>query len=490
MSALPERPLSVLVAALGGEGGGVLADWLVGAAQSEGFPVQRTAIPGVAQRTGATTYYIEIFPTTRAELAGREPILTLVPSPGGIDLMVASELMEAGRALQNGFVSPDRTTLIASTHRVYSVTEKAALGDGRFEAGRVLEAARVLARQRILADLAALARESGSIINAVLLGAIAGSGVLPLSRQAYEAAVAETGIAVAANLEGFATGFDIARAGTPEPQMAEPAAPPPATPPANLPALEKRLRETCPAELHELVGEAVARLADYQNAAYAGRYLDRLDGVLAADQSPDLATSRSVARHLAAWMSYQDVIRVADLKTRSERLRRVRTEVGAKPGQPLRIVDYLKPGLEELCSLLPTAIARPLLAWAERTGRLESFNIGLHIPTSSVSGFVLLRLLGGLRWWRPRSFRFGDEQTRIEAWLATVTRAAALDADFALQVAETARLHKGYGETYRRGRRNFDGILEAHVAPRLAAGEGRGAAAAVEGAIAAALAVS
>ena len=198
MKGRAERPLSIQVAALGGEGGGVLADWLVAAAESQGFPVQRTAIPGVAQRTGATTYYIEIFPTTRSELAGREPILTLTPSPGGIDLMVASELMEAGRALQNGFISPDRTTLIASTHRVYSVSEKSALGDGRFEAESVLEAAQVLARQTILDNFAVLAQESGSIINAVLLGAIAGSGILPIPRPAFEAAIEETGIAVAA----------------------------------------------------------------------------------------------------------------------------------------------------------------------------------------------------------------------------------------------------------------------------------------------------
>ncbi len=489
MSGLPERPLGILVAALGGEGGGVLADWLVAAAESEGFPVQRTAIPGVAQRTGATTYYIEIFPATRSQLAGREPVLTLTPSPGGIDLMVASELMEAGRALQNGFISPERTTLIASTHRVYSVTEKSALGDGRFAAERVIEAAKVLARDSILADLADLAGQSGSIINAVLLGAIAGSDRLPLSRQAYEAAIEETGIAVAANLKGFAAGFEIVRSGTPEPVVAEPTTPRPAAA-ASQPALEKRLREAYPAELHELLGQAVGRLADYQNAAYAARYLDRLDAVLAADNSANQAVSHSVARHLAAWMGYEDVICVADLKTRADRLSRVRQEVQAGPGEPLRIVDYLKPGLEELCSLLPGAAARPLLAWAMRSGKLETFNVGLHIPTSSVSGFLLLRLLGGLRWWRPRSYRFLDEQARIERWLAAVVEAAALDSEFALQVAETARLRKGYGETYRRGRRNFDSIIESHVTPHLAAGDGQGAAAEVKSAIEAALATS
>ncbi|HEY6864649.1 MAG TPA: indolepyruvate oxidoreductase subunit B, partial [Burkholderiales bacterium] len=82
MSALPERPITILVAALGGEGGGVLADWIVAAATALEFPVQSTSIPGVAQRTGATTYYIEIYPAKSTDLGGRRPVMTLTPAPG------------------------------------------------------------------------------------------------------------------------------------------------------------------------------------------------------------------------------------------------------------------------------------------------------------------------------------------------------------------------------------------------------------------------
>ena len=64
------RPITILIAALGGEGGGVLTDWIVAAAASQGFPVQSTSIPGVAQRTGATTYHIELLPRPRPRLAG------------------------------------------------------------------------------------------------------------------------------------------------------------------------------------------------------------------------------------------------------------------------------------------------------------------------------------------------------------------------------------------------------------------------------------
>jgi len=56
------QAVSILLCALGGEGGGVLADWLVDVARIADYPAQATSIPGVAQRTGATTYYLEIYP--------------------------------------------------------------------------------------------------------------------------------------------------------------------------------------------------------------------------------------------------------------------------------------------------------------------------------------------------------------------------------------------------------------------------------------------
>ena len=75
------QPITVLVTALGGEGGGVLAEWLVATAVRSGHAAQSTSIPGVAQRTGATTYYVEIFPQPAAALGGRETILLAEDEP-------------------------------------------------------------------------------------------------------------------------------------------------------------------------------------------------------------------------------------------------------------------------------------------------------------------------------------------------------------------------------------------------------------------------
>src|SRR5262249_36103247 len=205
------RPIAMLIAALGGEGGGVLTDWIVSAASAHGYPVQSTSIPGVAQRTGATTYYIEMLPTTVATLGGKRPVLALTPGGGDVDVVVASELLEAGRAIGNGYVTPDRTTVIASTHRAYAIAERMAMGDGRYDASRLVKAIDTDGKQHLLFDMAAIAKDAGTIVNAVMLGAIAAAGVLPIPAEAFEAAIRADGKAVEANLRGFRAGLQAAK---------------------------------------------------------------------------------------------------------------------------------------------------------------------------------------------------------------------------------------------------------------------------------------
>ena len=416
-----------------------MADWLMEAATAGGYPAQATSIPGVAQRTGATTYYLEIFPFPRKDLNGREPVLSLTPSPGNVDVMVASELIEAGRAMLNGFVSPERTTLIASTHRIYATVEKMQMADGRFDSERVLDAAGKLAQRAVLFDMRKLAQESGTVINAVLFGAMAGSGVLPLSREGCEQAIRRGGRGAEASLRGFAAGFEIAARQRPAPAEAAP---------------PKRA-----SELNEVMTLAVQRLKDYQGDKYAALYEQRMKPFLGGDEK----LAAAVARHLALWMAYEDIIRVADLKTRASRFERVRKEVGAKPGEPVVVIDYLKPGVEEFASVLPHPLGKRLVGWAERRGKLDAYNVGMHIRTSGLFGYALVRSLAWLRPLRPMSYRYREEQQLIERWLGLVADAARRDAALAGEIAECARLIKGYGETHRRGRGNFLAIVDALV---------------------------
>src|SRR5262245_35085205 len=454
----PARPLTVLVAALGGEGGGVLADWLVGAATAAGYPVQSTSIPGVAQRTGATTYYVELYPAKHEALDGRRPVLALTPSPGNVDLMVASELVEAGRAMQNGFVSPDRTVLVASTHRIYSVAEKMAMGDGRADADRIVKAANELAQRAILFDMADATARSGTVISAVMFGAIAGAGVLPLSRAECEEAIRHGGKGVEASLRGFALGYAHATAQfTDEATTVSPAG----TKAWHANPIE-RVRNAFPGETHRILEEGVARTTDYQDAAYAARYLDRLEPIAKIDRAGYKLTNET-GRFLALWMCYEDVIRVADLKTRRSRFERVRAEVQAKPHEPVHIVEYLKPGVEEVAAVLPPRLASWLTGWATRRGLTDKLNVGMYVKTTSIRGFLQLRALAALRPWRRMTARFRDEQTLVDRWLAAVVAAAERDLGLALEIALCGRLIKGYGETGRGAKANFLRILDTIV---------------------------
>ncbi len=432
---LPQRSISILIAALGGEGGGVMAEWVVEAATNSGMPVQATSIPGVAQRTGATTYYLEIFPARRDTLGGREPMMALTPNPGNVDIMVASELMEAGRAMQNGFVSPERTTLIASTHRIYATSEKMQMADGRFDSEKVLGAAAGLAKQSVLFDMREIARVHGTVINAVLFGAMAGSGALPLTRAACEAAIGKSGRGAEASLRGFAAGFDLAAA-RPGPAQPRPSK-----------------------AVVDIIALCEARLLDYQGPAYVALFRARMQKIVPLGGK----LAEETARHLALWMAFEDIIRVADLKPRAGRFERVRKEARAAADEPVVIIDFLKPGVEEFASLLPPALGRRLMGWAEARGKMNAWNVGMHIKTSSVLGYLLVRSLAWLKPWRPHSFRYQIEQQHIDAWLSRVGDAGRRDPQLALEIAECAGLVKGYSDTHRRGMANFLAIMDALV---------------------------
>jgi indolepyruvate ferredoxin oxidoreductase, beta subunit len=452
------RPFTLLIAALGGEGGGVLTDWIVSAAEASGLPVQSTSIPGVAQRTGATTYYVEIFPVPLAELGGRRPVLALAPGVGDVDLVVASELLEAGRAIANGFVTKDRTLLIASVSRVYLTVEKMQMADGRYDSERVLKAAEQNAKERILFDMETAAKQAGAIVNAVMLGAIAGSGRLPVPTEAFEAAIKGDGKAVEANLRGFRAGFAAAREQVPAslPRSSKRPARP------TLAALEAEA-SALPEPARALATEGVRRLVAYQDADYARLYLDRLKPVT----EPKLLAE--TARHLAVRMSFEDVIRVAEAKISPERFRRIEGEIGAKD-QPYVITEFLKPGIEELCQVLPPRLARAIVAYSEKRGWLGKVYFGMELKTTTVWGYARFWALAKLRRFRPKSWRYAEEQLAIEAWLKRVAAAAKLSPELALEVAECARLIKGYGDTWKRGFGNYQTIEARVIVPVL---EGR-----------------
>ncbi|WP_332775847.1 indolepyruvate oxidoreductase subunit beta family protein [Polaromonas sp.] len=467
-----QRAITVAILAMGGEGGGVLADWLVDLAEQSGYFAQTTSVPGVAQRTGATIYYIEMFPEVGVP-QGARPVMALSPVPGEVDVVIASELMEAGRAMQRGLVTAERTTFIASTHRVYSMTERTAMGDGRVDSTKLLDGGRAAAKHFISADFAQLAEDTGSLIGPALYGALAATGRLPFSRGQFEDTVRRGGVGVNASLKAFAAGFAVALKGL-EPQLTlAPAAAPVGASSVGprLAALAQRIRDHFPAAAHETLCAGIVRMADYQDLAYAGEYLDRLaplGAMLPAGSPLSASLLDDTARHLALWMSYEDTVRVADLKTRRTRFQRVGGEVHLKDSQHLDIHEFLHPRVEEIADTLPAGLGRWLLASRWARACVQPFTRqGCVVRTSSIRGYLLLYGIAALRGLRRRSLRFQREHQRMDDWLATIMRLAPTHPELALEVARSQRLVKGYGDTHARGWRSYQRVMA--MLPRLQA---------------------
>jgi indolepyruvate ferredoxin oxidoreductase beta subunit len=158
--------------------------------------------------------------------------------------------------------------------------------------------------------------------------------------------------------------------------------------------------------------------------------------------------ARAVARYLALWMTYEDAVRVADLKTRATRFERIRA--GQARGAEIVVTDYLKPDLDEIWGVLPDRLVRPIARWAERRWPHGRPTLGQHVRTTTVSGYLRVWLLARLRRWRPISYRAREEHGRIARWLEAVRACAARDDALAAEVAKAAQLVKGYGDVRRR----------------------------------------
>ncbi len=459
-----ERPISIAILAMGGQGGGVLADWIVELAERQSWHAQTTSVPGVAQRTGATLYYLEMLPPKD----GRAPILSLMPAQGEVDVVLAAELMEAGRSILRGLVTPDRTTLIASTHRLYATAEKEKPGDATADPAVVVDAAGVAAKRVISFDMEALAGTNNSHISACLFGALAASGTLPFARENFEAVIKTGGRGVGPSLNAFRAAFEQAS----QPRATRPAVIKPGKRLAPLPSsagradldrLLARIRDF-PSPLHPILYAGVKRLTDFQDPAYANEYLDRIGKIHDLDRGhggaeKSYALTGAAAKYVAVAMAYDDVIRVAELKTRPERFARVRRENYVDPGQIVYTVEYMHPRLVEAAGTLPVPLGRFLETHAGLFGWM--FNKGRHVRTGTIRWFLMLYALAAVKPMRRATLRHGREMAHLDRWLSLAAATVAKNYDVAVEIINTRRLIKGYSDTHARGESKFDRVIGA-----------------------------
>ncbi len=461
--------IKLAILAVGGQGGGVLTNWIVDLAEQNGYVAQSTSVPGVAQRTGATVYYIEMCP-----VSDQDPVFALMPSPGDVDIVVAAEAMEAGRAVTRGFVSPDRTTLIASSHRMFAVSEKIVPGDGITSSERVIDRVGQAAQRVVCHDLAAVAADCGAHVSASLFGALAGAQCLPFERHHFEETIRASGRGVEPSLRAFGVAYGLAKDGATAPHMAPEEAVASAVKPQASIAPEKQRRgwhdllsrcEKLPAASQSIAQLGLAKVVDYQDLDYGKEYLDQL--IDAAEQDSrcggadkDFEFTTTLAKYLANAMCYDDVIRVADLKTRSTRYTRIRDDLSVDDDAVVKLTEYMHPRAEEVVGLMPSSIGRLV----ERQGWLYQFvearcRKGRRWRSDALGAFFILYTLGGLRRWRRNLLRHEREVAHFTHWLGLAKRTLEHDYDTAVAILRARRLIKGYSDTHARGLSKYDLVL-------------------------------
>jgi indolepyruvate ferredoxin oxidoreductase beta subunit len=306
-------------------------------------------------------------------------------------------------------------------------------------------------------DFAKIAEDNKSVISAALLGALAATHALPFERRQFEEAIDRGGVGVASSRAAFAAGLAAAT-------QSEPTAthtPVSSSIGPRLAALATRVRQTFPAASHEILIAGIQRLADYQDERYAAEYLNRLDPIRDAD-SGEFLLLRETGRYLALWMSYEDAIRVADLKIRGGRFARVVRESRATDGQVVHINEFLHPQIGELADIAPAWLGRWMLKSATVQWVVGALTKkGTVLQTTSLSGFARLYVLAALRPTRRGSLRFRVEHAKIVEWIERIPPLAKTDYALAVEVAQCPRLVKGYGETHERGSQRFDAVMRA-----------------------------
>ncbi len=314
--------------------------------------------------------------------------------------------------------------------------------------------------------------QQGSVISASLFGALAGSGELPFEQSAFEETVRRAGVGVEPSLRALRAAADLARAAPASASESQSMVTPPPPLPlrAGSPALQPlvdRVRREFPEEAWPMLGVGLGRVVEYQDARYGGEYLDRVAVLHQAEKDAGGARhgyplTVDAAQYVAVAMAYDDVIRVADLKTRGDRFRRVRQEVGAGAADVVYTEEFFHPRLEEACSTLPASIGQ----WVQESPRVRKWlepriDRGRRIRPGTVRGYLMLRMVAGMRRWRRGTLRHRREQEHLENWLEEVRRTCLTDPALALELVRCRRLIKGYSDTHVRGSGRFDRLMQA-----------------------------
>ncbi len=454
--------VSILIAALGGEGGGVLMNWIVKSAREYECGVQATSVPGVAQRTGATSYYIEL--SHQSSKNKLKTNFSLMPMAGRVDLVVASELLEAARMMEKGFISK-KTTLITSNSRIFTNLEKMHKSDGRYDSQTILEAAKQLSHRLITLDLHDIAIRHNTIISAPMFGALSAANILPWNLE-YSKKIISSEQNSKNNTLSFASAAKIVLSGE-ETKIDEKVI---LEEKDNAIDFSLNYDGVLPKDISLYTNLGYKRCIEFQNKNYGNLYILRVNFFLKHLVKDDFTNLKAVSesiRVLALWMTYEDIPRVASIKKSKLRFQSVKEELKLEPNQTYKIFDYFRPSAKEIKAILPSFLGNFVEKIINILGKIFYGKKGVRVVSNTISGFLILSLLSSLSLIRKYSSRYKAEQNAINNWMEMMSKAFSYSAQYAEALASLPRLLKGYGDTWDVGIERYNLLLDSLVKPTL-----------------------
>lgn len=456
------RARRVLIGTVGGQGGGVLSQWLVSGLLKAGWNARSTGLLGLSQRAGTVTYYCEAYPGIATEF-----VPSMYATPGDVDLVLAQELLELGRILSQGFASED-ASIVGNSARYLTTREKMPAENGIYDYKIIEKAVRCLAPDRhYVFDAQKHAVEAGLSplsSNAVLLGAAVASPAFSLSPATFIEAIKEAENNVDENIRAFELGYRGVRDGTlPRFELAGQT--------TNSGDLDDQIQRNAEkltnsreraayarlvsvndnlldGDAESILPEAVYRLIDYQDESYAEDFITRVRTFREAiGDYPD--TVGAYARHLALWMAYEDIARVAQLKSHPSRFATIRSDFGVGSG-PYVVTDYLVPDMDQILGSLPKNVSRIIHRLGIRLiPKFEQLKFPLRIRSNRFFGYWSMRALASQRKLRRLSHRHYEELEMIQRWEQAVLKWAKVSSPLGHLAADAARVVRGYGRTRR-----------------------------------------
>ena len=461
------EPIKIALLAVGGDGGSVFSNWCVNLAQNCGYFATSTSIAGVAQRTGSTIFYLELLPQIEIKKRGKAPVLSQMPVPGDVDIVIATEIVEIGRALNRGLISKN-TTVIFSSHRNLSISEKSSSADGIIDSKKIIEEVEKYTKNKVVyANFKKIAKKNGSVISSSLLGALFASDALPFSKENFEKVIVAGKIGVESSLNSFREASDEVKNEKTNEEIdtgLDKAKLSPIAHSSSNKEVQKFINriKSYDTSLHDITYLGVMNTANWHDHKWGNYYLDELEKIIKIDtKEKNFALSYNYAKYLSSALTYDDLIFVSSIKTSKKRLKEVRTEVNAKEHELVEVLDFLHPGLEEFCGFMPKGLGSRL----SKSKKFKNFftkylDRDRRMKSTNLFNFLILYFVGTLKSWRFKSFRHFEEMENVNFWNIKIENILAVNYELAVLVVQSYRVKKGYGDTFHRSQSKFKILLD------------------------------